>query len=422
MGAILRLGLALILFCASLLAVFPAPTYNLWKLSIGVTEWGHFLALAALLVLLPGWRRVPSGRVAALLGVIAICLALSSLLRAIPVGGTLPERAASAFGAGQPLSLPGAVSLPDPLSLSRLVRGTDNREVRRETLTYVVRDGKPLELDLYRRDRAAPSAPLVITIHGGSWRGGSRRDLPELNSHLAARGYVVASLSYRFAPEFPHPAATDDVNAAIEYLKANASGLGVDQARIALIGRSAGGQLALLSAYTKNDPSIRGVVAFYPPTDQNWGYVHPTNPRVINSTAILEGYLAGNPSTAAEAYRTSSPLNYVGPRTVPTLLIHGTKDEIVSVRQSARLDSALAAAGRPHLFLELPWATHGCDFNFRGPCAQLSTWAIERFLASVLSARGSRLGHLPRFFLSYDPGLIAAHFRSVSSSSPRSFP
>jgi len=59
-------------------------------------------------------------------------------------------------------------------------------------------------------------------------------------------------------------------------------------------------------------------------------------------------------------------------------------DPLVSVEQSARLDSALTAAGRPHFFLELPWATHGCDYFFNGPCGQVSRFAIDRFLKAVL--------------------------------------
>ena len=224
----------------------------------------------------------------------------------------------------------------------------------------------------------------MIMINGGSWRGGTRHDLPALNRYLASRGYAVAAVSYRFAPKYPHPAASEDVHAAIQYVRTNAARLGIDSSRMALIGRSAGAQLALLAAYTASDPAIRGVVGFYAPSDQIFGYEHPSNPRVLNSTAVLEAFLAGDPRTAGEAYRTASPINFVGARTVPTLLIHGVKDELVSVEQSERLDRRLSAAGRPHLFLRLPWATHGCDYVFNGPCGQLSTYAIERFLSSVM--------------------------------------
>jgi dipeptidyl aminopeptidase/acylaminoacyl peptidase len=105
---------------------------------------------------------------------------------------------------------------------------------------------------------------------------------------------------------------------------------------------------------------------------------------VYDSYAALRTFLNGEPSQVPEAYRAASPINYIGPHTVPTLLIHGTMDPLVSVQQSQRLDSALAAAGRPHYFLKLPWATHGCDYVFNGPCGQVSRYAIERFLRAVM--------------------------------------
>jgi len=380
-----RLLFALAVFLVSLLAVFPAPTYRTWELSVGVTEWGHILALIALLVFLPGWTRTASGRIAAFLGVLAILLALSPLLRARQIAQALPAQVTSAFGGRNPSQGPDAAARPSPLVYRDLFTGVKTPQIRIDTVTYAIRNGKALGIDLYRPATSLPRPlPLVVVIHGGSWRGGSQRDLPELSRYLAARGYAVAAVAYRFAPANPHPAASKDVHAAIQFLKSNASRLRIDAARIALIGRSAGGQLALLEAYTERDPAIRGAVAFYAPSDQVFGYENPTNPRVINSTMILENFLAGNPRTKPEAYRTASPINFVSHSTVPTLLIHGDQDELVWVRQSERLDAKLAAANRPHFFLRLPWATHGCDYNFNGACGQISTYAIEIFLGEVM--------------------------------------
>jgi acetyl esterase/lipase len=266
-----------------------------------------------------------------------------------------------------------------------LFTGVQSPAIRLDTATYVIRNGQPLGLDLYRPAKPlGRPLPLLVVIHGGSWRGGSRRAQSSLNPYLAARGYAVAAVSYRFAPANPHPAASRDVHAAIQFLKLNASRLGIDPTRIALIGRSAGGQLALLEAYTASDPAIRGVVAFYAPSDQVFGYENPSNPRVSNSIWVLQNFLEGNPRTKPEAYRAASPINFVNRSTVPTLLIHGDRDELVSVRQSERLDAKLTAAQRPHYFVRLPWATHGCDYNFNGPCGQISTYAIEVFLGEVM--------------------------------------
>ncbi len=380
-----RLLVALAIFAVSLLAIRPAPTYRAWQLSLGVTEWGHVFALIPLILFLPEWRKTVAGRLAAFLGVIAIMLGLSTLLRVLPIAQALPGQLISAFGGKNPRQMEGAYARTQPFVARELIIPPPSIPVRVDTMTYVMRNGKPLGLDLYRPSRQPVDLlPLVIVIHGGSWRGGSRADLPELNRYLAARGYAVAAISYRFAPQFSHPAASDDVQRAIQFLKSIAPRLGIDPGRIALVGRSAGGQLALLTAYTTRDPAIRGVVGMYPPSDQVFGYENPSNPRVINSTQILEDYLAGTPKTQPEAYRTASPINFVTASTVPTLLIHGDKNELVWVRQSERLDAKLAAANRPHFLLKLVWATHGCDYNFNGPCGQLSTYAIENFLGEVM--------------------------------------
>lgn len=370
---------ALVVLAAALTAVIPAQSYHLWKFSVVSTEWGLFLALIAMIGLLPGWSKSTRGRVAALLAASAIVLALSPIFRAIPVANAL----SSALGAVRPRSLTGATPQSRAFRLAGFFSMPVSPDVRMTTETYATRAAKRLEVDIYRREGAPRGQPLVILIHGGSWTGGTRADLPALNTYLAARGYVAASPSYRLSPEFRHPAQTEDINAVIDYLKTNSIRLGLDSTRIALIGRSAGGQLALISGYTKDDSSIRGVVAFYAPTDQRWGWENPTNPRVYDSFGTLSRFLGGSPDENPEGYRTASPIAYSGSHRMPTLLIHGSRDELVSVKQGARLDSALSRARIPHLFLELPWATHGCDYFFNGPCGQISTYAIERFLATV---------------------------------------
>lgn len=376
--ATLRLWIAVILFLAALLAVMPAQTYDLWKASIAGAELGHVIALAALLTLLiPGWWKSVLGQVAGGLTVVAMVIALTPLMRAWSSTRELGPKLDKAFGSSA------VDSASRPLAFRPLFRKPDKSGVTVTTVSYATRDDKPLELDLYRAAGSRGARPLVITIHGGSWSSGMKSELPELNYHLARSGYTVAALGYRLAPAHPFPAATEDVNAAIDYLKSHADSLGIDRARIVLIGRSAGGQLALQSAYTKPDSSIRGVVALYAPTDQQWGWDHPANLRVYDSYAVLRTFLHGEPSQVPEAYRKASPINYIGSHTIPTLLIHGGMDPLVSVRQSERLDSALTAAGRPHYFLEMPWATHGCDYFFNGPCGQVAAFAIERFLKAV---------------------------------------
>jgi acetyl esterase/lipase len=279
---------------------------------------------------------------------------------------------------------PGAAPRQAPLVALDMLRGIVSPPVRERSLIYITRGSQELGLDLYQPLVAQASTPVVVIIHGGSWQSGDSTQIPALNYYLAARGYAVAAINYRHAPEHPFPAARDDVLAALAYLKNNAADFGIDAQRIVLLGRSAGGQLALLVAYTADDPAIRGAVSFYAPTDMRYGYANPANPAVLDSRAVLSAYLGGSPDQAGAAYDAASPINFVGPTTPPTLLIHGGSDDLVVLEQSERLDAHLAAAGRPHLLLHLPWATHGGDANFSGPSGQISTYAVERFLASVM--------------------------------------
>jgi acetyl esterase/lipase len=364
-----RVVLEAVLGAASLLALFRVPARVLWRPAVVVTEWGHLLAGAGFALALRerGWWRA--------IGLAAGVLYLTPLLRALVLARGLPDRMSAAFGVG--LSEQGSLEL-------RALFFRRRAGVRREEVVYREVEGYGgLRLDLYRPRRAfGEAAPVVVVVHGGSWRHGSSRDFAALNRRLAERGYFVAAPEYRFAPRWPFPAARDDVRAAVGYLKANAERLGLDPERVVLLGRSAGGQLALLAGYG-GDPAVRGVICFYAPTDLGFGYRNPGNPRVIRSREVLGSYMGGGLEELPEAYAEASPINHVGPRTPPTLMVYGGRDELVHPIHGERLALRLERARRPHLLLRLPWATHGFDFNPDGPGGQVSAYAVERFLGAV---------------------------------------
>ena len=369
---------------AALLVIVPAPTSALWKLTILVTEWGYVLTPVALLPFWPGWRQTWFGRIGAMLGLTAACLFVSPLLRAIPIALHLPEKIADAFD--QTALSPANPSLyrSAPLAMAELLRGVHSSEVSVLSQIYVTRDEYEGTLDLYYPPQQKKPAPGVVVIHGGSWNSGDAQQLTALNYYLATRGYVVAAINYRLAPKWPFPAALEDVQAAITFLRENAVSLSLDAERLVLLGRSAGGQLALLAGYTTERTSIRGVVAFYSPADLLYSYDNPANPSVIDTRTILNDYLNGVPTQIRETYLAASPIQFVSITSPPTLLVHGERDELVSATHSERLDQKLSDKGVPHLYLRFPWATHGCDAMFNGPCGQLSTYTIEQFLRTVL--------------------------------------
>ena len=255
-------------------------------------------------------------------------------------------------------------------------------EVSPRTFVYSTTGGQDLSLDFYRV-QSERVVPLVIVIHAGSWQSGDNRDFISMDRYLAGRGYAVADIIYRLAPRWKFPAAADDTRAAIEFLCGQADKLKIDPNRIVLLGRSAGGQIALTVAYAAKDPRIRGVISFYAPADLYYSWENPGNPWVIDTKTVLRDYLGGSPTEAPDKYNDASPIRLVTPSSPPTLLLHGGRDELVSFHQSARLAKRLEEVGVPHLNLSLPWATHGFDYILRGPGGQISTYAIEYFLETV---------------------------------------
>ncbi len=383
---VLRLFFALSCFLISLLAVFKAPTNTLWLLSIAVTEYGHLVFWTPLLAVLPTEKRGNWGRATIAFAALASLLFLSPLMRALPLAVNLTSDLENAFGENRltPEKLAG-LGRSAPISAFDLFGFVDTPEISFQTIPFDSADGQILTFDLYSPQNQTQPAPCVLVIHGGAWRGGNSQQLPELNRYLAGQGYVVASISYRLAPRWQFPAQIDDVESAFRKLKSNAAQYDIDSTKFVFIGGSAGGHLAMLAGYTFDDPAIRGVVSFYGPADLHFGYANPANPAVINTHEVLENFLGGSPREVFETYEAASPIKHVGHKTPPTLLLHGGRDELVSFRQSGRLGAVLKDAGTPHLYLAMPWATHGFDFKLSGPGGQLSTFAVEYFLTAVFN-------------------------------------
>ncbi|MFN8605896.1 MAG: alpha/beta hydrolase [Vulcanimicrobiota bacterium] len=331
--AALALSLLLLAVASQRLYAWPLPFC--WELSVGSAEWGHWLALAALVLGLA----VPLTR--------PICFFTIAI-------GLAPCLAA----ARQP-----------GFAWSRLVTGWGGRLEPDREIEYT----PGLKMDVYLPAQVGPG---VLVVHGGSWARGSRKDFRALNAYLRDQGYFVASLDYRLAPAHTYPAACQDLDQAYDYVRQHAGELRLDPNRIGWLGRSAGAQLALLEAYLRRPAGC--VIAYYPPTDMLWSYEHPSNPRVLDSRASIRDFLGAAPP--AEVYAQASPLQQVMPGAAPTLLLHGLRDDLVYAEQSRRLDSRLQELQVPCTTLYLPWANHGCDINLAGPSGQLCTAAVTDFL------------------------------------------
>lgn len=360
---------------SSLLTVFRAPTNHLWYLAILVTEFSWvFIILIFCLLLLPS-TVAPYTILNITFGMVAASLFTLPYLQAWRLAKGLPDDFKNKF-AGKDFNFPSLQFKP-----WQFLTGMATRKTACQQFAYDPVHG--LSLQFYPGQKKG-IRPCVLVVHGGSWAAGDNRQLPELNRELAKAGYHVASINYRLAPNHLYPAPLEDVNTAITYLQQKASELSIDSNRFVLLGRSAGGQIALSAAYTLHNPSVKAVIDFYGPTDMVWGYENPTSPLVLDSRKIMEDYLGGTLNEARDQYIHSSATESVTTRTPPTLMIYAENDPLVSPRHGTRLQLKLKAMNIPHYELYLPWATHGFDYTLNGPGGQLSTWTVKAFLHAVL--------------------------------------
>ncbi|MDI1320336.1 MAG: alpha/beta hydrolase [bacterium] len=368
---VLLLLLALLAALVSLLTLVRAPDYVwTWKLAIAVSEFGHWLVLLPLaLALVACLGSAGAGRI----GTLILCgLATTALLR-------------PAFSAWR--------LDPGAFSWARLYAHASPAPVMVRTEVFARPEGQELQVDFYSpayaKDVREKPRPCLVVIHGGGWDGGDRTQLAEWNARFVAQGWAVAAVSYRLAPQFIWPAQRDDVLAAVAWLKANAVRLGIDPTRLVLLGRSAGGQLAAAVGYGAHDPAIRGVIALYAPHDMPFAWSVSREDDALNSIKLMRQYFGGPPDTPERRarYESASGQLLATKDSPPTLLIHGVPDTLSWYRHSERLAARLRELGVAHTHLQLPWATHGFDFNPDGPGGQLADHAIAQFLAANGPAR-----------------------------------
>jgi acetyl esterase/lipase len=355
----------------------PMPIYGLWLVRFVTREAALFgMGLALLLALV-----VKSRRHKAAAGGLAIL-------------ATLPALA----------PIPTLWSLDTHFSLRQYAGGGPQPEVQ-VTRDVLLEPGQPsgnpdLLADIYHGSGPAPH-PFVIVIHGGSWIHGDKGDVPQVSRHLAATGTTVVDVRYRLSPQYPFPAAVQDVKCALGRLREQSSRLQLDPHRAAYLGRSAGGELALVAAYSAGDGTlppacavadapVQAVIAIYPAVDARSAYEHPPVPDPEETREVLLAYLGGPPNKLPANYNRANPAFYVAAQATrplpPTLLLHGRSDMLVPVWHSERLYEKLHAAGQPASLITLPLAEHGFDFRSGGTSEQVERAAVTRFLRAAFTA------------------------------------
>src|SRR5829696_894364 len=245
-------------------------------------------------------------------------------------------------------------------------------DVERDVV-YGVVAGEPLLLDVYRSMPRGEPRPAVVLIHGGGMWTGSRAHMEYPAQQLARAGYVAFSVDYRLvdaADTSPitrgpirhrWPAQLDDVQCAVRWVRAHATEYGIDPMRVGAFGWSAGGQLAALLG-TRDTRDADTPLASYPSRVAcvvdlagDVDLAAYTQPPALQEVIAL---LGGTPQEVPERYRDASPLSWIGGRTSPFLVLHGTQDDVVPIEQSRRLVAALRTAGVEVHYVELAGMGH----------------------------------------------------------------
>ncbi len=239
-------------------------------------------------------------------------------------------------------------------------------------LHYAEHDGTKLLGDLYR-PKGLSNAPVVVAIHGGGWKAGTRAVYRHWGPFLARNGIAMFAIDYRLGRPGVYPAAVYDSKAAIQFVRAKAAIYDLDPYRIGLIGDSAGAHLAALLALAgnqystayRNDPNastsinVKAVVGFYGVYDMLGQWDHDINARPLDN--IVENFLGVSPMQNRRIYFESSPLSYatIDRKGTRFLLIHGADDDIVDApSQSGAFLRALTRAGFFVRRIVVPGAGH----------------------------------------------------------------
>lgn len=259
-----------------------------------------------------------------------------------------------------------------------------------ENLAYTSPGEPERSLDIYQPAGAGPF-PAVLIVHAGGWDSGSRQMERPFAKRLAALGYVAVPVSYRLGPAGRFPAALHDLKAAVRWLRAHAPEHAIDPARLAVVGMSAGGQLAALLGATNGSADCEGQVgersgssAVAAVVDID-GLADFTGADLVaqqeKTPSAPVRYLGGKFSERAATWRTASALAHVGPQSAPTLFINSTVTSPI-LPGRAEMRDRLRAAGIASEIVVIPGTPH--PFWLFHPWFEPTLAATDHFLRAQL--------------------------------------
>lgn len=240
------------------------------------------------------------------------------------------------------------------------------------TKIYKVASGRVLKLDIYLS--GSKKHPVLVYIHGGAWKSGSKEllmqkgNFKKVAGYYLKKGFAVVSVDYRLSGVAKFPAGLIDCKDAVRWLKKNAKKYRIDPNRIGVWGTSAGGNLALMVGLTEEhqfagakhlkgySSKVKFVISWYGPTNLVPGPNNPTNKENMKTIVY---YLGNTYNNIPSMYRLASPLNHIKKNSPPVLLIHGEKDRTVNFVQSEFLYKKSKKIGARVSLIPVKNAGHG---------------------------------------------------------------
>ena len=256
------------------------------------------------------------------------------------------------------------------LFLFSLSPTAESAEPTHRDIEYAKAGATSLKLDLYLPPERA-GRPVIVWVHGGAWRSGSKSDVP-ITAMLTA-GFAIASVDYRLSPEAPFPAQIHDIKAAIRFLRANCDRFQLDSNRFVIAGSSAGGHLAALAGVSDRAAELDGtlgehlqvssrvqsIVSFFGASNLQTILAQSTPFGLNVRVPALDLFLGGQPDAKPELARLASPVAHVDRNDPPLWLYHGDQDPQMPINQAHELHGAYQRARLPVSFEVLHNSKHG---------------------------------------------------------------
>lgn len=279
-------------------------------------------------------------------------------------------------------------------------------------LKYKTVNGTDLHLDLFHPSQPALARPLVVMIHGGGWRSGNKSHQSPTARWLASRGFTAVSIEYRTSKKALHPAAMEDINDAIKWLKQHHEIYAIDTSKVAVIGASSGAHMATLFGTIGTNPATKSGYETVQAIVNIDGLVDLTSATArifedtVGKTSYAALWLGGRYQSEPKRWHAASPLEYLSVNTPPTLFVNSSQPRfhigrdafLAHLIQNKTYQEVYTIPDTPHTF----WLFHPWVDNLRSILASfLNTVFLDEKTSAMPTQKANMQAAIQNEFMSY---------------------